>query len=151
MAAGVSIVATVPVILLLLVQLGSVEGEASGACDNNNAPDYVSVECAIAADSPCQFQYGEEIGHLVDWCTASNGCLAYVGIELHVTCRVDRESAGSVAGLQLYRDNRSLGSNASWSFARPEAGGGEYECRWDNGSLFARGSVHVFGESNNLH
>ena len=143
-----------PLLLLsFLAVVSAVSAAAGETCDNGGPPNYLWLECAISPGAGCYRKTVE--GHserVVNWCGSSNGCKAYTGLELHVTCRTTATSdgdGGSSDELELVRDGEIV--NGSWPFATAALADGHYECRWkENGSLFAAGNVSVDGESREL-
>jgi hypothetical protein len=123
---------------------------SSDQCDNNNAPKFLSVDCAILAeydtDTPCRTNIAVDGRPAVDQCRGSRAvCQTYTGMGLNITCRVPGPGGNAVVSddLEVHRDGRRLGNDTWSSFVTAEAEG-RYECLWKaNQSSFANRSVAV--------
>ena len=128
---------------LLTVIVRAVGGET---CGNEDAPYYVSLECAIfGGEIRVRRQGDQPPSRHIDQ-DSSKDCLVTVGLELRVTCRALGDSA-SANELVLFRNGRNYGSHTMfWSYTT-SLESGMYECRWrDNGTSFANRSVVVDGK-----
>ena len=142
--------------LLVFIVLATIwrRGEAVGGeeCDNSNAPNFLSLECALLADSDASSSCTNDVNNGVDLnqCDSSRPCSAYAGLGLNVTCRVPGPGPDVVSvvsgDMEVYRDGESLGNDTWRPFTTSEAEG-RYECRWrENGSLYANRWLEVDGE-----
>ena len=140
-------------LLLALVAVMRRGAVVSGdQCDNNNAPKFLSVDCAILAeydtDTPCRTNIAVDGRPAVDQCRGSRAvCQTYTGMGLNITCRVPGPGGNAVVSddLEVHRDGRRLGNDTWSSFVTAEAEG-RYECLWKaNQSSFANRSVAVDG------
>ena len=118
----------------------------------NNAPRYLSVDCAILAEhdtnTSCRKNITTDGRAAVDQCHGSRAvCKTYTGMGLNITCRVPGQDGNAVVSedLEVHRDGRRLGNDTRSSFVTAEAEG-QYECLWKaNQSSFANRTVTVDG------
>jgi hypothetical protein len=116
----------------------------------NNAPRYLSVDCAILAEhdtnTSCRKNIATDGRAAVDQCHGSRAvCKTYTGMGLNITCRVPGQDGNAVVSedLEVHRDGRRLGNDTRSSFVTAEAEG-QYECLWKaNQSSFANRTVTV--------
>ena len=118
----------------------------------NNAPRYLSVDCAILAEhdtnTSCRKNITTDGRAAVDQCHGSRAvCKTYTGMGLNITCRVPGQDGNAVVSedLEVHRDGRRLGNDTRSSFVTAEAEG-QYECLWKaNQSSFANRTLAVDG------
>ena len=134
-------------VLVLQARRGSaVDGEA---CDNNEGPRYVALECGIVPEHSeiCFVNPSFAPGKGLDVCYGSRSrCIVYTGLELSITCRVPGAGGGGVVSedLAVFLDGERVENNATWPFATSQVLGA-YECQ-KNGTSFATRSVILDGE-----
>ena len=114
---------------------------AKAAC-NNDAPDYVAVDCRIAAtnDTTCH-SHRRPDGSVLDICNERTSCLVWTGMQLNISCGdEDMDSP-----FQNVYSTQGQG-NFSWPFATKSAVQGVYTCiRNKDGAVISNRSVIVDG------
>ena len=111
---------------------------AAGGC-TSPGPSHVRLECIIASRESGQCSKWTEDGRQIHECDDSVACPVWTGMQLEISCSDDD-------ALTLFKGNSTNQHNVSWAFATSSAVEGLYECRWNNGSLFANRSIQVDGE-----
>ena len=140
------------VVLLAVLALQARRGSAvdGEACDDNEGPRYVALECGIIAEDSnikCYTNPFFAPGKGLNVCYGSRAsCIVYTGLELSITCRVPGAGTGGVVSedLAVFRDGERVENNATWPFATSQVLGA-YECQ-KNGTSFATRSVILDGE-----